>query len=311
MYNLNICLRNVTKGETLFVAENAEFAFKSGGIQSRRMVYQQISDLASDYVVGMGIKVYEALIWEALKRAGCNINVSDFLMRPEKRMDSSKAHLQEIQSSLYPSVMSQCGGHLLEANLHAYEFKGHIADYISPEKFSVDEVADYEVHRALIARWEVDYGPRRGRPRCKLMDYFDEERFASVAKEIYRQKYGCDIVEDNLMNGKKGVERSNCYLIAFASASVGGVKVISKLDAVKCVHSFVRKVFPSLRNIWSLGYWQSFFARFKDVEIASANHFRQNLVPGIVALAEELAGIFLKRGYKFCTSEGYTFCTFK
>lgn len=297
MFTLASIMKGATEEEIRSVAENAERAFESGDVQDKRAVYEQVSEVASNYVMGLSDGTYRAYLSDVVDLDGSIVDVSDYSLQTVKEK-SEKARLQEIQNKLYFSVMSQCGGHLFKAKHFADTFNGHIADYISPEEFSVDEVVDFEVRKSLLARWEVLYGPHKGRPKCKLLDNLDEEVFASVAKEIYRQQYGCDIVEDNQVKGKEGVERSNCYLIAFASASVGGPEVIYEQSASSHVHDFVCRVFSSLK-IWGVRKWQSFFARYnKSVKVASAEK-SDKWAPLVEALIGELTGIFRERGISF------------
>ena len=297
MFTLASIMKGATEEEIRSVAENAERAFESGDVQDKRAVYEQISDLASDYAESMSGKILDAVLSEALKMDGNIVDVSDYLHTAKEK--SEKARLQERQNKLYFSVMSRCAGHFFKARHFAEKLKGHIADYINPEDFSVDEVADFELRKALLARWEVSYGTRKGRLKCKLLDKLDEEVFASVAEAIYRQKYGCDIVEDNQVKGKEGAERSNCYLISFVSASVGGADVIYEQSAVRHVHDFVSRVFSSLK-IWGLKKWQSFFCRYsKSVKVASAERFPEGQATLIEALIGELTGIFRERGISF------------
>ena len=301
MFTLSSIMQGATEEEIRSVAENAERAFECGDAPTKRAVYEQVSEVAWNYVSGLSGYLFDGMLsgmTELTELTESIVDVSDYLMRPEKRMDSSKAHLQELQNRLYYSVMRRCGGHLFRAKHFAKTFNGHIADYISPEEFSVDEVADFEFRRALLARWETCYGTRRGRPRCKLMDNLDEEVFASVAKEIYREKYGCDIVEDNQTNGKEGVKRSNCYLMAFASASVDGPEVIYERSASTHVHEFVSRLFSSLK-MWGVGKWQNFFARYnKSVNVASAQK-SDRWAPLVESLIGELTGIFRERRISF------------
>lgn len=300
MFTLASIMKGATEDEIRAVAENAERAFESGDVQDKRAVYEQVSEVASDYVSGLSGYLIDCMIsgmTEMTEMTGHIVDVSDYSLHTAKEK-SEKARWQEIQNKLYFSVMRQCGGRIIKAKHFADKFNGHIADYIDPEEFSVDEVVDFEVRKSLLARWEVRYGPHKGRPKCKPL--LDEEVFASVAKEIYRQQYGCDIVEDNQVKGKEGVERSNCYLMAFASASVGGPEVIYEQSASKHVHDFVCRVFSSLK-IWGVRKWQRFFARYnKAVKVDSGKRFPEKQASLVEALIGELTGIFRERGISFC-----------
>lgn len=293
-------MQGATEEEIYAVAEEVTQVFSGDDVLARRECYDKLSERSTLLVGGMAYQELMDRILASGMMAGidASISPSDYFMSLTA-MDSAKAALQKQRCRLYFSMVSRCNGHLVKAMCMEQAGLGKMADYIDLNKCTVDDIVDFETNKAMIARWETLQGKRKGRPKSRLMDNFDEGLFASIAKEVYRQKYQCDIMEDNARTAEKGDERSNCFLISFASASVGGAHVISAHDAVKNVYSFVTRVFSTLQNLWSLRRWQLFFARFKEVEIASANHFSKKLGAGIMALIDELTGLFSERAYCF------------